>query len=733
MSRAYSPETASDTNLLFHLKKIFGFASFRPNQEKIIRSILDGRDVFAVMPTGGGKSLCYQLPAGLHRGICVVVSPLISLMKDQVDGARTTGLRAAYCNSSQTPAEMERVLRRLQHGGLDLLYVAPERFSMEQFLSRLSTTNICLFAIDEAHCISEWGHDFRPDYLTLSAIKNKFPGVPVAAFTATATHYVQRDITSRLNLHNPYTVRASFNRPNLFYQVVRKDDPEQQILQFLKEQKGDAGIVYRTTRESVETTAGFLQRHGIQALPYHAGLDNATRQKNQDMFNRDEVQVIVATIAFGMGIDKSNVRFVVHGDLPKNIEGYYQETGRSGRDGEPAHCQLLFGRGDIPKLRYFIEQIDNDRERSIAAQKLNQMADYATFRVCRRRQLLSYFSEDYFDKNCGACDVCTDSWEAVDVTTEAQMAMSAIARTKQRFGAGQIVDIVRGANTKKIREHGHDHLKTFGVGRHHDKKFWQNLIDALIERECLIPSDDLYPHLRLSPKGVAVLRGEKSFSFMKPKEKPAAKAASAAAGEYNPQLFERLRRVRRELARKENVPPYIIFSDKTLHEMCRLFPQTARELLKISGVGEKRYDKYGRAFLGEIRAFVQENSALFQKSLPEETKKPSAAEPIPRGQSLSVTGRLAMQGLHFSKIAEIRELTVATVSQHLERLFKQGEPIDINNQVGSEKREEIESLFHTLGAEKLTPVVNELQGRVTYEEARIVRGYMEARKAAQDS
>ena len=729
MNTSRTAETAPDLDLRIPLKKLFGFTSFRPNQEEIIRSIIDGRDVFAVMPTGGGKSLCYQLPAGLDVGTCVVVSPLISLMKDQVDGARTTGLRAAYCNSSQTAAEMAEVWRRLHRGALDLLYVAPERFAMEPFRARLQAAKPCLFAIDEAHCISEWGHDFRPDYLTLAGLKQTFPGVPVAAFTATATHRVQDDIISRLGLHKPYTVRASFDRPNLFYQVVPKEHADRQIVEFLQQRPGDAGIVYRTTRDSVETTARFLREHGIRALPYHAGLDAAVRQKNQDRFNCDEVQVVVATIAFGMGIDKSNVRFVVHGDLPKNIEGYYQETGRCGRDGEPAHCLLLFGRGDIPRLRYFIDRIDNRRERSIATEKLNRMADYAALTVCRRRNLLGYFGEDYPGETCGACDVCSDSWESVDVTTEARMVMSAVVRTRHRFGAGYIVDVVWGADTKKIRQNGHDRLKTFGVGRHRTKKFWRSLIDALIARECLLPTDDRYPLLLLAAKGARVLRGEQSLSIMQPREKPAAKAAAAAV-RYDGQLFERLRRVRRDLARRENVPPFIIFSDKILHDMCRLFPQTDRELLGISGVGQTRYEKYGSAFLSEIAAFVRENHDDISKPLPEEEPKGTPAKPRARGRSLAETGRLARQGEHFSRIAAARELTTATVSQHLERLFRQGEPIDIDSQVRPETRADLEHLFAELGTERLAPVIARLQGRATFEEARIVRGYVAGRRQA---
>ncbi len=362
-----------------HLQKVFGFSAFRQNQEAIVREIMAGRDVFAVMPTGGGKSLCYQLPAHILKGVCVVISPLISLMKDQVDAARDTGLRAAFLNSSMKAREMAEVYRELKEGLIDLLYVSPERFAMDDFIATLDSVPLCLFAIDEAHCISEWGHDFRPDYLSLAAIAERFTSVPVAAFTATATHRVQDDTIARLRMRSPFIVRASFNRPNLFYQVLAKQHPEDQVLAFVRERPGESGIVYRTTRANVEETAAYLMRAGIKALPYHAGLDAQTRTKHQDAFNRDEVRVMVATIAFGMGIDKSNTRFIIHADLPKNMEGYYQETGRAGRDGEPAHCLLLYGRGDIPKIRYFIDQMTDEQQRRAALDKLGAMADYACF------------------------------------------------------------------------------------------------------------------------------------------------------------------------------------------------------------------------------------------------------------------------------------------------------------------------------------------------------------------
>ena len=455
---------AQDTAQVYDaLRKVFGFQQFRPNQESIISSILNKKDVFAVMPTGGGKSLCYQLPAKVMDGTTVVISPLISLMKDQVDAALENGISAAFINSSLSSEETSSVFRSLRTNSLDLLYIAPERFAMSGFLETLKTISISFFAVDEAHCISEWGHDFRPDYLSLSQIAKTFPEIPVAAFTATATHKVQKDIIAKLSLRSPFTVRASFNRDNLFYRVESKRNLNSQVLDILGKYDGEPGIIYRTTRDAVTDMAAMLKEKGIRALPYHAGLPQETRKINQEAFNRDEVQVIVATIAFGMGIDKSNVRFVIHGDLPKNMEGYYQETGRSGRDGEPADCVLFFGRGDIPKIKYFIDQVPDDRERALSNEKLNQMVRYASHNVCRRRQLLEYFNESYEKENCGACDICTGKVEKVDVTTDAQILMSAVSRTGQRFGTMHIIDIVTGANTKRIRDLEHDKVKTYSA------------------------------------------------------------------------------------------------------------------------------------------------------------------------------------------------------------------------------------------------------------------------------
>ncbi|MCL0033571.1 DNA helicase RecQ [Thermodesulfovibrionales bacterium] len=504
--------------MLDALQKVFGFQEFRSNQEAIIKNIIDKRDVFAVMPTGGGKSLCYQLPAKILKGTVVVISPLISLMKDQVDAVLENGITAAFINSSIGKKEMAAVFNKLRSHLLELLYIAPERFAMQDFIETLKEIPIALFAIDEAHCISEWGYDFRPDYLSLSNITKTFPGVPVAAFTATATTKVQNDIITKLSLRSPFLVRASFNRPNLFYQVKRKNELLSQILEFLRAHPGESGIIYRTTRDDVSYLADTLSRHGIKALPYHAGLTQKARKANQESFSRDEASVITATIAFGMGIDKSNVRFVIHADMPKNIEGYYQETGRAGRDGAPANCIFFFSRGDIPRLRYFIDQISDDKERAIAMEKLNQTVRYASHNVCRRRQLLEYFGETYGNENCGACDICGDIVERIDVTIDAQILMSAISRTGQRFGIGHVIDIVTGVNTKRIRNLEHDKIKTYGAGSHKNKNHWSFIVNELLAQDVIYQDGDRYPVLKLSEKGRKILFGKEKISALKREE-----------------------------------------------------------------------------------------------------------------------------------------------------------------------------------------------------------------------
>ena len=594
--------------MLDTLRKVFGFHEFRPNQESVVRSLLEKRDVLAIMPTGGGKSLCYQLPALLLPGTCMVISPLIALMKDQVDGARSNGIRAAFLNSSQSPDERDEVMRHLLSGSLDLLYVAPERFILSQFRETLSRVSLSIAVIDEAHCISEWGHDFRPDYLSLADLVALFPDTPVAAFTATATHRVQQEILDKLALRNPFIVRASFDRPNLLYDVRFKENVDAQLVSLLNSNPGKAAIIYRTSRKSVNDTTAMLQAKGFRALPYHAGLSDDDRKKNQEAFIRDQVEVIVATIAFGMGIDKSNIRLVIHADLPKSIENYYQETGRAGRDGEPAACTLLFSQGDIPKMRFFIDAMTDQTERERALAALSRVSAFASTSVCRRRTLLDYFGERYLHDNCNSCDICLGTREVVDATLEAQMVLSAIVRTEERFGATHITDILTGSRNKKILDFGHDRLKTYGVGKAHDKKYWRRLIDELLAQKVIEKSEGLYPTLFLLPKAGRILKHEERIDIVRVLEKkkgqPLPKESYAP---YDSQLFDLLRSLRKQIADEHGLPPYVVFSDRTLHDMAANFPRTAETMLTVSGVGEVKLERYGRQFLRLIDRYCSDH------------------------------------------------------------------------------------------------------------------------------
>jgi ATP-dependent DNA helicase RecQ len=598
-------------DLLPLLKQYFGFSSFRPFQEEIIRHVLAGRDVLAVLPTGGGKSLCFQLPALAMPGLAVVVSPLIALMKDQVDSLRAAGVAATFLNSSLTPEASGQRLRGLRLGEYRLLYVAPERLMLGGFLDDLRSWNPSLIAIDEAHCISEWGHDFRPEYRQLGQLQARFPKVPLMALTATATERVRADILSLLNLREPGVFVASFNRPNLFYRVSPKAKPYHQTLAYLRKHPQDSGIVYCQSRKTCESLAAKLCADGVLACPYHAGLPSEARSKNQELFLRDEVRVVCATIAFGMGINKPNVRFVIHYDLPKNIEGYYQETGRAGRDGLPAECWLLFSSGDVVKQTRFIDEKPDLDEQRHAREQLRRMVHYAEIADCRRASLLGYFGETYAEGNCGGCDNCLAPRASYDGTIDAQKFLSCVYRIREKSGMSvgmrHVVEVLLGADTEKIRRWGHERISTYGIGKEHDLARWQEIGRELIRLGLLRQTSDQFSVLELSTAGLTALKQRQIVSLTQPAATVKAAARRSGAIECDEALFERLRKLRKKLADELDVPAYIVFSDATLRQMARDYPADERDLSRISGVGRKKLEEFGSAFLSEIAGYLESN------------------------------------------------------------------------------------------------------------------------------
>jgi ATP-dependent DNA helicase RecQ len=601
------------------LKKHFGYDEFRPLQQEIVSDALAGRDVFALMPTGGGKSLCFQLPALLRDGLTIVVSPLISFMKDQVDALQTSGIAATFLNSALERHEAVERLRGLNRGQYRMLYLAPERLMLDGFLERALTWNITQIAIDEAHCISEWGHDFRPEYRELKKLRRHLPDVPIMALTATATKRVRKDIVDQLHLDNARCYVASFNRPNLTYRVVPKSSPYEQVLTFIRSRPNESGIVYCASRKTADSLATKLNGDGVKAKPYHAGLEAKERTKHQELFLRDDARVITATIAFGMGINKPNVRFVVHHDLPKNIESYYQETGRAGRDGLPSECVLLFSASDVVKQRRFIEE-KSEREQRIAQEQLRDTIHYAETRDCRRATLLKYFGEE-FPAPCNGCDNCLEPRETFDGTVPAQKFLSCIQRVRQKsgfsFGLNHIVDVLNGADTEPIRQRGHDQLSTYGIGQDLKRGAWLAIGRELLRLGLVTAAPGRFATLELTEAGWAALRERKQITLTKPYDVQEKKRSKRRAGEIecDEALFEKLRILRRKLADERDVPAYIIFSDVALREMARAYPTTTAEFGRIPGVGQQKLRDFAEPFTTAIAEYLAKRSRQSAKAI----------------------------------------------------------------------------------------------------------------------
>jgi ATP-dependent DNA helicase RecQ len=596
------------------LKRTFGYGTFRPLQREICEATLAGQDVFALLPTGGGKSLCFQLPALARPGLTVVVSPLIALMKDQVDQLQASGVAATFLNSTLGAAEARNRLRGVHHGEFKLLYAAPERLMLDGWIENLKAWNVACIAIDEAHCVSEWGHDFRPEYRQLAKLRAALPDVPVMALTATATARVRADIVTHLQLREPATFVASFNRPNLTYRVIPKDQPLKQIIDFVRKREHESGIIYCASRATAERVAESLAGRGFAARPYHAGLTADERGRNQEQFLRDDTRIICATIAFGMGINKPNVRWVIHHDLPKNIEGYYQETGRAGRDGLPGDCLLLFSPGDIAKQTHFLDEITDAQEQQVARAQLRQIVHYAESAGCRRSELLAYFGERFALDNCGACDNCAEPRETYDGTIVAQKFLSCVYRILQnsRFGVGMnhVIEVLTGADTDKIRRWGHDRLSTYGIGGELSRPQWAAVGRELMRLGYVAVAQGEYATLEVTPAGMTLLRTRTSVTLTKPMDLPKARRVTRREGDIacDEILFERLRALRKKLADERSVPAYIVFGDTTLRAMARHYPATLDAMEGIPGMGEKKRAEFGELFATEIAGYLSTHS-----------------------------------------------------------------------------------------------------------------------------
>ena len=719
--------TLTDIHAL--LKAHFGFESFRGQQEAVVRRVLAGGDSLLLMPTGGGKSLCYQLPALAMEGVTLVVSPLIALMKDQVDGLSANGIAARFINSTVPVRDIERVQEEVRRGIVKILYVAPERLAQPGFHRFLGGLTVSLIAIDEAHCISEWGHEFRPDYRNLRQLREMFPRTPVLALTATATERVQRDIVQQLGLTGAEVFVSSFNRANLTYSVQAKGNVERQLPQLLSKWRDSPAIVYCFSRQDTEDLAASLRGQGWSARAYHAGLGAEERRRTQEDFSRDRVPIIVATIAFGMGVDKPDVRLVVHTSLPKSVEAYYQETGRAGRDGLPGECVLLYSYSDKRRQEFFFREIQDEGERRNAQAKLAQMVRYAQLQSCRRRYLLEYFGETWDAEDCGGCDVCLASTERgeFDATEIAQKVLSAVVRTGEKYGETHVIRVLLGSRDKRILAVGHDELSVYGIVRDYDRNQLREALGLLRARGLLALNEGEYPTLRVTEAGREFLqsRGKLSLPVLRTEGKAATSRGELgflrARVEYDAGLFEELRALRRRLADAQDVPAFVVFGDVALRHMSASRPTSLREFARVPGVGQAKLAAYGAAFTEAIGRYAEEHG------LPE--AQPAAADSTAanghRKSTYDNTRELLARGLTVEEIARERGLAPGTIIRHIELLTIRGEPVDVTPLLPPpERRRRIEEAFDRLGYAQLGPVKEHLGDEYSYGDLTIVRTWL---------
>ncbi|MBK9923702.1 MAG: DNA helicase RecQ [Anaerolineales bacterium] len=706
------------------LKETFGYDTFRPLQSEVIENVLARKDTLAVMPTGGGKSLCYQIPSLLFDGLTVVVSPLIALMKDQVEQLRAYGVPSLFLNSTLSPQEYQENMEYVRNGEVKLLYVAPETLLTQRILSLLDSVQVDCITIDEAHCISEWGHDFRPEYRQIVEVRKRFPKAVCLALTATATSRVRQDIRTTLKFSTTNEFVASFNRDNLYIEVMPKRDIYAQAIEMLERYKDQSGIIYCFSRRGVDELSAYLKLRGYSVRPYHAGLEDSERRKNQEAFIRDDAQIIVATIAFGMGINKPNVRFVIHFDLPKSIEGYYQEIGRAGRDGLPAHCLLLYSYSDVAKLRYFIDQKEGNEKR-VAIGHLDAIVRYAEDeRTCRRKPLLNYFGESYQADNCSNCDNCTSApTPLADITLYAQKFLSCVKRADEKFGAGHIVDILLGSKNEKVLRWEHEKLSTYGIGTELTKKQWMHIARQLLSMGYLKQEGEFHT-LSLTVKALESLKKRETiFGVMQEAERVQTKGKKTAI-EYNSALFAILRQKRKEMADTAGVPPYVIFSDKTLIEMSAYYPQSSKSLLNIAGVGQAKLEKYGDTFLEVIKSYCEKHSI-------KETSRLSQAPP-PSGKG-EIGGRTRVIAEAFNNGATIQALmeqygfVTGTILDHLMKYIMAGNKVQNRDGLQAlttatpDQQQIAFAAFDELSPTYLKPVFDKLNGKLSYDELKILR------------